>query len=229
MSVTLLAPPATETDNGEQRFVVGRVSWDAYVKISEALDDQPSLRMIYCDGRLVFVGNSRRHDWFAERLGEFVKALARGLGIPWEDAGQATFRRENSDAGLEGDKTFYFGDHAVLMRGPLNIDLTAQPPPDLAVEVEVSHSADAALVAWGRLRVPEVWRYQPKTGEFMFCIRAQDGSYASAERSFAFPALSTADVLEQLARANELGADRWNEQLESWVREVIRPRITGGL
>ena len=70
MSVTLLTPPAAETENGEQRFVMGRVSWDAYLKISDALDDQPGLRMIYCDGRLVFVGKSRRHDWFAERLGE---------------------------------------------------------------------------------------------------------------------------------------------------------------
>jgi Uma2 family endonuclease len=227
MSVTLLTPPATEADTGEQRFVIGRVSWDAYVKISEALDDQPGLRMIYCDGRLVFVGKSRRHDWFAERLGEFVKAMARGLGIPWEDAGQATFRRENMDAGLEGDKTFYFADHAVRMRGPVDIDLADQPPPDLAVEVEVSHSADSALVAWGRLGVSEVWRYQPKTGDFRFCVRADDGSYVSADRSLAFPMLSTADVLEQLARANELGADRWNEQLERWVRDVVRPRITG--
>ena len=172
MSVTLATSSVGETDNGEQRFVMGCVSWDAYLKISEALDDQPGLRLIYCDGRLVFVGKSRRHDWFAERLGEFVKALARGLAIPWEDAGQATFRRDKMDAGLEGDKTFYFGDHAVLMRGPLDIDLAAQPPPDLAVEVEVSHSADAALIAWGRLGVAEVWRFQPKTADFRICVLA---------------------------------------------------------
>jgi Uma2 family endonuclease len=227
MSVTLLIPQGIESDNGEQRFVMGNVSWDAYLRISEALDDHPGLRMIYCDRRLVFVGKSRRHDWFAERLGEFVKAVARGLGIPWEDAGQATFRRENMDAGLEGDKTFYFRDNAVLMRGPVDVDLAAQPPPDLAIEVEVSHSADAALLAWGRLGVPEVWRFQPKTGEFRFCVRAQDGTYASVERSLAFPSLSIADVLQQLTRANELGADRWSEQLPDWVDRVIRPRLTG--
>jgi Uma2 family endonuclease len=228
MSVTVATPPAGETENGEQRFVAARVSWDAYVKISDALDDQPGLRLIYCDGRLVFVGKSRRHDWIAERLAELIKALARGLGIPWEDAGHATFRRENMDSGLEGDKTFYFGRNAVLMRGPIDIDLAVQPPPDLAVEVEVSHSADAALLAWGRLGVSEVWRFQPKTADLRFCVRAQDGSYMSAERSLAFAVLSTADVLEQLALANELGADRWNEQLESWVRDIIRPRLTGG-
>jgi Uma2 family endonuclease len=229
MPVTLLNPPAAETEPAEQRFVMGRVTWDAYLKISDALDDQPGLRLIYCDRRLVFVGKSRRHDWFAERLGEFVKAMARGLGIPWEDAGQATYRREKLDAGLEGGKTFYFGEHAVLMRGPLDIDLAVQPPPDLAIEVEVSHSADAAMVAWGRLGVPEVWRFQPKSSQFTIFVRRDDGSYSQSERSLVFPALSSADVLEQLACANELGADRWNEQLEAWFSGVIRPRLTGAV
>jgi Uma2 family endonuclease len=228
MSVTLATPPAAETEGGEQRFVMGGVSWDAYVKISEALEDQPGLRMIYCDGKLVFVGKSRRHDWFAERLGEFAKAMARGLGMPWEDAGQATYRREKLDAGLEGDKTFYFGENAVVMRGPVDVDLAVQPPPDLAIEVEVSHSADAAMVAWGRLGVSEVWRFQPKLSQFTISVRSEDGSYSRSEHSLVFPALTSADVLEQLSRAKELGADRWNEQLEAWVAEVIRAKLAGG-
>jgi Uma2 family endonuclease len=104
-----------------------------------------------------------------------------------------------------------------------------QPPPDLAIEVEVSHSADMALIAWGRLGVPEVWRFQPRSAQFAICVLQGDGSYAQAERSALFPALSSADILAQLARANELGADRWNEQLEAWVRDVVLPKSTGGL
>ena len=82
MSATVASPPAAETEDGEQCFVMGRVSWDSYLKIGDALEDQPGLRLIYCDGRLAFEGKSRRHDWFAERLAEFVKAMARGLGNP---------------------------------------------------------------------------------------------------------------------------------------------------
>ena len=174
------------------------------------------------------MGKSRRHDWFAERLAELVKALARGLELPWEDAGEATYRREKTDAGLEGDKTFYFGEHAVLMRGPVDINLEDQPPPDLAIEVEVSHSADMALVAWGRLGVGEVWRFQPNSSQFAICVLQNDGSYSRSERSVVFPALGSSDVLEQLARARELGADRWNAQLEEWVRNVVRTRLSGG-
>jgi Uma2 family endonuclease len=226
MSVTLATPAA---EIAEQQFVVGAISWDAYATISDALDENVGVRMIYCDGRLTLVGKSRKHDWYAERLGELVKAIARALGIPWEDAGQATFRRAALDAGLEGDKTFYLAEHAVQMRGPDDIDLTIQPPPDLAVEVEVAHSADAALIAWGRLGVPEVWRFRPKTSEFTFCLRTRDGAYTTSERSLAFPVLKSSDVAGQMTRAKELGADLWNEQLENWVRDVIQPRLDRGV
>ena len=151
------------------------------------------------------MGKSRRHDWYAERLGELVMAMAAGLGIPWEDAGQATFRRERMEAGLEGDKTFYLGDHAERMRGPQDIDLDVQPPPDLAIEVEVSHSADDAMVAWGRLGVPEVWRFDPSRGIHLLRLDRTDGTYDAVDRSLVFPMLTPADVVEQMRRANELG------------------------
>jgi Uma2 family endonuclease len=228
MPTTLAFPSAVDIETSDQSFIVGGIDWSAYVTISDALDEHLGVRMIYCDGRLTLVGKSRKHDWHAERLGELAKAMARVSRIPWEDAGTATFRRKNLNAGLEGEKTYYLGDHAVQMRGPDDIDLTVQPPPDLAIEVEVAHSADLALVAWGRIGVPEVWRFRPKTSAFMFCHRTQDGSYVTSDRSLSFPVLSSSDVLEQMRMANELGADLWNEQLEEWVGDVIRPRLERG-
>jgi Uma2 family endonuclease len=226
MSVTLASPRAAEAETVEQRFVMDRIRWDAYVAISDALDEHSGVRMIYCDGRLNLVGKSRKHDWYAERLGELFKAVARALGLAWEDAGQATYRRQNMNAGLEGDKTFYLGANAELMRGPQDIDLDVQPAPDLAVEVEVSHMADAALLAWERLGVSEVWLFRPKQWEIIFYVRA-DGGLHRSDQSLVFPVLKPADVLSQMELAKELGADRWNDQLQDWVRDVIRPRLEG--
>jgi hypothetical protein len=76
---------------------------------------------------------SRKHEWCAERLSQLVVAFAEGLGILWEDAGGATFRREEMNAGLEGDKTFYFAEHAEQMKGSPHIDLTIQAPSLLAI------------------------------------------------------------------------------------------------
>src|SRR5690606_1705069 len=102
------------------------------------------------------------HDWFAELLGILVTTVATGCGIEWEPSGQATYRHPDLDAGIEGDRVFYIGANAGPMRGPLNIDLSTQPPPSLAIEVEHTHPANEATVAWGRIGVPEVWRFNVK-------------------------------------------------------------------
>jgi Uma2 family endonuclease len=229
MSLTLVAPPATEADNGEQRFVMGRVSWDAYLKISDALDNQPGLRMIYCDGRLVFVGKSRRHEWISDSLGHLVMAIAAQLSIPCEPAGEATYRLEEKGAGLEGDRTFHVGANALKMRGGKNYDFSTDPPPDLAIEVEVSHSADEAMSAWGRAGVPEVWRFDAVSFKCSFWHRRDDGSYEKVPFSSAIPQLSSDDVIELIGLAQAIGTVPSLAQIPDWVDRVIRPRITGGL
>jgi Uma2 family endonuclease len=226
MSVTFISPPPEPV---ERHVVLRGLSWDLYEKVNDALSEGRNPRMIFCDGSLTIVVKSRKHDWYGERLGQLVVALAEGLKIPWEDAGQATFRRKEMNAGLEGDKTFYLGGNAELMKGPRNIDLTVQPPPDLAIEVEVSHSADAAMDAWGRLGVAEIWRFDPVSDEFRFWLRQVDGSYSASDYSLAFPSLGEADVLDQMRRASELGASEWHIQLREWVQNVIRPQLEHGV
>lgn len=53
-----LAAVAAEAETAEQRFVMGAISWDVYVTICDALEERSGIRMIYNDGRLIFVGKS---------------------------------------------------------------------------------------------------------------------------------------------------------------------------
>ena len=64
MSV-ILATPAVESETAEQRFVIGGICWEAYLAMSNALDEHVGVRMIYCNGRLTLLGKSRKHDWYA--------------------------------------------------------------------------------------------------------------------------------------------------------------------
>jgi Uma2 family endonuclease len=225
MASTLAAPILNED---EQRLVLHRIKWAQYVTIGDALPDWPSLRMIFIDGRLTFLTTSRRHDWYSKCFGYFVAAVASGCEIVWETAGRATLRREDLDSGVEGDDTFYFGENAERMRGPQDIDLTTQPPPDLAIEIEVTHPADDAMLVYGRLGVPEVWRIDVKRGIVSFWLRRDDGTYASADRSAALPLLEPGDIIKQLRLAEELGISGWLDQLNDWVRDVLLPRRGGG-
>ncbi len=211
----------------EQRLDLGSVTFEQYETIGDALPECRGVKMIYLDGSLTFVTTSRRHDWLAECLGDIVKAVANGLQMEWEIAGRATFRREDQAVGIEGDQTFYFGDHAVSMRGGVNIDLAIQPPPDLAIEVEVTHSAGKAMLTWGRIGVPEVWRFDAESSVLRYWIRRPDGHYDLSDRSVSLPILQAEEVVTQLRLAENLGSSAWNRQLNDWVREGILPRLGG--
>ncbi len=227
--MTIASQAAAISESGEQLFVMGRVTWDAYVKISDALEDQTGLRLIYCDGRLSFVGKSRRHEWLSECLGHLVVGIAAHLGIPCEPAGEATYRRREKGAGLEGDRTFHFGANALRMRGGRDYDFSVDPPPDLAIEVEVSHPADEAVIAWGRARVPEVWRFDAAALRCSFFRLVEDGSYESIARSLWLPELGTDDIIELVREAEASGMASVIAHLPGWVDRVIRPRQTGDL
>jgi Uma2 family endonuclease len=221
MSATLAA---LNVAGQEQAFVLHGLRWGQYVAIADALPERRDLRMTFVDGRLTFQTTSRRRCWSAERLGDLVVAVASGLGIRWEPAGCATFRLEGPGVGVEGDKTFYFGANADRMRGPQDIDLTTQPPPDLAIEVEVIHPAEDAMLVYGRLGVPEVWRFDVGRETVGFWRRREDGSYAARPRSIAFPVLEPEDVLDQLRLAGEIGSSAWHDRLGDWVRNTLVPR-----
>lgn len=213
-----------ETVGGERVVVLHQITWDAYAAIGDALPDRRGLRMTFVDGRLTFLTLSRRHEWYAEHLGQLFQAVALGCGIELEVSGSAPYRQKAKDVGVEGDKVYYLGDHARTMRGPIDIDLATQPPPDLAIEVEVSHPADDALLVYGRLGVPEVWRLDVDERTLRFCLRNEDGSYSDSPRSIGLPLLESAEVLDRLRLAESLGWREWVEQLNRWVSDVILPR-----
>ena len=67
--------------------------------------------------------------------------------------GSTTLRREELDRGLEPDEGFYLGD-LERIRDLDQIDLDVDPPPDLAIEIEISRSALIASVCTARSVFP---------------------------------------------------------------------------
>ncbi len=114
------------------------------------------------------------------------------------------------------------------MRGGLNYDFSSDPPPDLAIEVEVSHAADLAIQAWGRMRVPEVWRFDNEHFSCSFWKRRDDGSYEPINRSMCLPMLEPDDIVALLQQAQSFGTVACLAELPGWVDRVIGQRISGG-
>jgi len=64
------------------------------------------------------------------------------------------------------------------------VDLEQDPPPDLMVEVDITHTGIDKLRLYGAMGVPEFWRYN---GESWRIYRLQNGEeYQEAEVSSTF-------------------------------------------
>jgi Uma2 family endonuclease len=215
MSIAASWPQAS---GAEQRVVLPRIGWSIYDAILRNAGEDRSPRLVYLDRDLILMTKSRRHEWFAERLAQLVWAVAVGSEIACEDAAEATFRRADLDAGVMGDKTFYLGEHADRMRGPRDVDLSVDPPPDLAIEVEISHAPTEALEVYRRLGVGEVWHVVGRGPLSVQILRLDPvGIYTAAEQSRVLPALRAEMILEQLLQAESLGASAWFTRLPGWV------------
>ncbi len=201
------------------RIEFPHISWNTYVSFADEVGESSSTRLIYREGMLTFVTKSRRHGWFAERLSDSVREVAMAQRIKWEDLGSTTLRRADLKVGLEGDKAFYLGANAELMLGPKNVDLSVDPAPDLAIEVELTHPADEAMRVYAQLGVPEVWRFDANADRLEFHMLS-GADYSVTDRSRALPSLTAAFVVEQLRQAESLGASRWSEQLRTWAQSL---------
>ena len=206
---------------GESRVALQGVSWSLFQAIAEARGDRPSPRLSFAGGVLELMSPSFRHETLARRLGTFVLMLARGLGRPCLDAGSTRWERAGADAGKEPDACFYLANEPAV-RGLRDVDLDIHPPPDLAIEVELSHPLSDALRVYAALGVPEVWR---SDGESLHFLHLEpDGSYAEREASRSFPALRSWEALGRLLQADEMDQAAWSAEVEAWARGELAAR-----
>ena len=165
------------------------------------------------------------HEQMADRLSDLVKLAAYELQLGFKSARSTTFRRRKKQAGAEADASFYF-KNLERIRGRRDLNLRRDPPPDLAIEAVHTHAADAAVEAWQRFRVPELW--VADTAGVHILILGDDGTYAESVTSVTIPTLTAIEIFGWMTY--ELGGNdyQWMDALKTWVRDVLAPRWRGG-
>ena len=99
--------------------------------------------MTYDEGELEIMTVSHEHESYGALLGRLVEMLTFELNIPIHSGGSTTFRRVLKKKGLEADECYWIQNER-LMRGKKDFDIEADPPPDLAIEVEITQTHSIA-------------------------------------------------------------------------------------
>lgn len=210
----------------DQRFYLHGVSWATYeALLADVGDRMSSLQMTYDKGELEFMSPGGLHDRYKTRFGRMVEILTEELDIPIDGCGSTTLRRQDMEKGLEPDEAFYIQNEPRI-RGKLEMNLEVDPPPDLAIEIDItSRSVDREGI-YAAIGVPELWRYDGDT--LRIFQLGPDGKYKRTEVSSAFPFLPIAEFAEFFdPRAGE-DQTTWAKRFRAWVRERVLPLYQAG-
>lgn len=219
---TVTAPPAPR-----QCLVMHDADWRTYSRLLRIFAERPKVRLTYDRGVLEIISPLHEHDCDTDLLARFVVVLTEELDLPIHAGGSTTLRRRRKQKGIEPDRCWWIANEAA-MRGKRDFKLRRDPPPDLALETDVTSSSMDRMGIYAVLRVPEVWRLADQA--LTFNLLAPDGKkYAESARSRAFPVIAPADLLRFLSLSATLDDNAIVLQFRDWVRQQLaagetRPR-----
>jgi Uma2 family endonuclease len=203
------------TPQGEKRVLLSNVNWSTFEDLARS--DRAGARFTYDHGYLEIMPLSLRHERIKKRIAMMIEAAARKARVPIVGAGSTTLKIAMKRRGVEPDECYYLA-HARAVRDVDELDLSVDPPPDLAVEVDISSSSLDQLAIYADMGVPEVWIYDEEA--LHVWLLQPDGRYREQPASGAFPFLPLDEFQGFLQRQPGIeDAEGWRSY-EKWLRQL---------
>lgn len=182
-------------------LLLRHIDWDEYEQLLDDLAERPNLRVSYDQGRLEIMSPLPEHEKVKGVIHDLARILSEELSIPLEMLGSTTYRRELKAKGAEPDESFYVQNAAAII-GKRKIDLNVDPPPDIVVEIDLTHESLSKFPIYAALGVPEIWHYNGERAQ-VYNLVGEDYIEASASCFFA---VITAELLaEFIERSKQEG------------------------
>ncbi|MGB3421823.1 MAG: Uma2 family endonuclease [Dolichospermum sp.] len=198
-----------------QRVILENVTWKELETIIAELGEHRAARIAYDRGILEIISPLAEHEFDKEIISDLVKALLEELNIEFRCLGSTTFKNQFMAQGIEPDQCFYIQNEAVI-RGKKRLDLTIDPPPDLALEIDITSRTH--LNIYQGLKVPEVWRFE--NGILQINL-LQNGVYVESKSSLNFPNLPLIEVIpESLQKSRTIGRNATLKAFKNWVNSL---------
>jgi Uma2 family endonuclease len=203
---------------GEQRTVLHNISWETFEALLRDTGEDRGSRFAYDCGVLEIMTPLFKHENPKIQFDRFILVLAEELGIEIRSAGSTTLKRKISKRGIEPD-TCYYIQNELAIRGKQTLDLENDPPPDLAIEIDITSSSVNKLGIYSALGITELWRYDGQNLKFYQLI---EGQYVECKFSIAFPIVSVSEISRFIEQSKSVGEIALLKSFRAWVREIIK-------
>lgn len=158
----------------QQHIVLDDVSWDFYERLLAEVGDRP-IRITYYKESVEIMAPLEEHEYWKKRISQLVEGMCQERDIDIVPGGSITFKSREKEAGLEPDECYY-------------VQREGNPPPDLAVEIDITSRSIPRQPIYAALGVRELWRFD---GKRLIVLRLDaNGRYVEQSTSQVFPFLS---------------------------------------
>ncbi len=227
MATDLETVPAPLAEEGDSVWAAGPVaavvlhdiSWKMYRRLRKMRANY-RIRMTYDRGELEIMSPSPLHEKIGRLLANLIAVWQLELKIPIASCGEMTISRSALKRGFEPDHCYYV-QHEPQMWDKMKINFKFDPPPDLAIEVEVTRKLGKKAEIYAAFRVPELWCWREDSLK-VFEL-SPEGKYAPRATSVClptFPIAKAEEVVRQLGRGHETDLIL---SFRDWVRENAQP------
>jgi len=198
----------------EKRVTLYHINWHSYEQILDALGNNRAARPTYYKGMLEIVSPLEEHESASDRLGILIHILTEEMNLNIKSMASTTLNKSELKIGAEPDKCYYIQNEPAV-RGK-KVDLAIDPPPDLVVEVDITHTDINKNQLYQEMKVPEFWRYN---GKKLTIYLLNQNQYQESETSATFPLLTKSKIYEFLAQCHTQGETQTKRAFRTWLRE----------
>jgi Uma2 family endonuclease len=198
--MVIAAPESVSTLEpiGEKRSVLRGLSWEAYLQLMDELPQSRAARLTYDNGILEITVPLEIHEFSGRLIERFITTLIELMELRIKTMGSTTMKYPKLRKGAEPDNAYYIQNQP-LVKGR-DVDFSQDPPPDLVVEIDITHTDIEKNAFYSSLGVPEFWRFNGKVWQiYQLCDRV----YVEVEASPTFPKVPKERLYAFLKEAKE--------------------------
>ena len=199
------------------QLLIRDVDWETFDKwLDETMDTRRVPRISYSQGWVEFMVPGVEHEDDRGIIGDLVKILLEEIDIEFRAVASTTLRSSKAKKAVEPDECFYI-QHEKSIRGKKAIHLDFDPPPDLAIEIDITSRTH--FDTYEKLGVPELWRFN---GQELTILVLENGSYQESETSRQFPQLPIKQIIPQyLEKSKQDGRNKTMKAFRQWLAEYL--------
>ena len=206
----IVKPDTIELPAGAVVRVPG--TWQDYQAMLEHLGDRTSPRVKYRNGELLLMVPLPEHGKQLDIIVDMVKVLLRHQGLRFDSYHETTMDLPEH-SGVIPDHFFYIGELPVV--GKRRIDWSIDPPPNLAIECDVT--SFTSVNDYLPYRVSELWIVRRQRIEI---YQFQDERYILVEQSQFFPGFDLNTIFSECIKdAYQFGSGAIDKLSDQYPRQ----------